>query len=117
MRSLLYITFIFSVIIFTLSAFKANQNCVNIEIEYPKVWEDSLKVDKRYDLKLVSYENKLKVIKEVRLITGWGLTECKTKVDQAPVIILKNLEGERAAALKLQFESASATVEAIEITE
>lgn len=63
------------------------------------------------DLELTSYNDSLiSVIKEVRTITGLGLSAAKTLTESAPVIIANNLSAEDAAAYKKQLEDAGATV-------
>ena len=54
---------------------------------------------------------KIKVIKEVRAITGLGLAEAKALVEGVPAKIKEGVNKEEAAALKAQIESAGAKVE------
>lgn len=54
---------------------------------------------------------KIQVIKVVREVTGLGLKEAKDLVDAAPKIVKEGLKKEDADALKLQLETAGATVE------
>ena len=54
---------------------------------------------------------KINVIKEVRAITGLGLTEAKTLVESAPKAIKEGVNKEEAAKMKKQLEEAGATVE------
>ncbi len=54
---------------------------------------------------------KINVIKEVRAITGLGLTEAKTLVESAPKAIKEGINKEEAEKLKKQLEEAGATVE------
>ena len=54
---------------------------------------------------------KINVIKEVRAITGLGLTEAKTLVESAPKPIKEGVNKDEAAKLKAQLEGAGATVE------
>ena len=54
---------------------------------------------------------KIKVIKEVRAITGLGLAEAKALVEAVPAKIKEGVNKEEAAALKAQIESAGAKVE------
>ena len=54
---------------------------------------------------------KINVIKEVRAITGLGLTEAKTLVESAPKAIKEGINKDEAAKLKAQLEAAGATVE------
>ena len=55
--------------------------------------------------------NKIAVLKEVRAITGLGLTEAKDLVDAAPKPIKENVKKEDAEAIKKQLEAAGASVE------
>ena len=54
---------------------------------------------------------KIKVIKEVRAITGLGLAEAKALVEGVPAKIKEGVNKEEAEALKAQIESAGAKVE------
>ena len=54
---------------------------------------------------------KINVIKEVRAITGLGLTEAKTLVESAPKAIKEGVNKEEAEKVKKQLEDAGATVE------
>ena len=54
---------------------------------------------------------KINVIKEVRAITGLGLTEAKTLVEAAPKAIKEGVNKAEAEKLKKQLEEAGATVE------
>ena len=54
---------------------------------------------------------KINVIKEVRAITGLGLTEAKTLVESAPKAIKEGVSKDEAAAIKAQIEGAGGTVE------
>ena len=53
---------------------------------------------------------KIKVIKEVRAITGLGLKEAKAIVDEAPKPIKEGCTKEEAEELKEKLEAAGATV-------
>jgi large subunit ribosomal protein L7/L12 len=55
--------------------------------------------------------NKIQVIKEVRSITGMGLKEAKSLVDEAPNPIKEGLSREEADELKAQLEEAGAEIE------
>ena len=55
--------------------------------------------------------NKIGVIKEVRAITGLGLTEAKTLVESAPKAVKEGVNKEEAEKVKKQLEEAGATVE------
>lgn len=54
---------------------------------------------------------KIKVIKEVRDITGLGLKEAKALVDEAPKTIKEGVPTEEANAMKEKLEAVGATVE------
>ena len=54
---------------------------------------------------------KIKVIKEVRAITGLGLKEAKELVDSAPKPIKEDVAKEEADKLKAQLEAVGAKVE------
>lgn len=55
--------------------------------------------------------NKIQVIKEVRSITGLGLKEAKSLVDEAPNPVKEGLARDEADELKAQLEEAGAEVE------
>jgi large subunit ribosomal protein L7/L12 len=54
---------------------------------------------------------KINVIKEVRAITGLGLTEAKTLVESAPKAVKEGVNKAEAEKLKKQIEEAGGTVE------
>ncbi|MBI5826984.1 MAG: 50S ribosomal protein L7/L12 [Deltaproteobacteria bacterium] len=54
---------------------------------------------------------KIKVIKEVRAITGLGLKEAKDLVEGAPKVLKEGVTKEEAEKIKKQVESAGAKVE------
>jgi large subunit ribosomal protein L7/L12 len=54
---------------------------------------------------------KINVIKEVRAITGLGLTEAKTLVESAPKAVKEGISKADADKIKAQLEAAGATVE------
>jgi large subunit ribosomal protein L7/L12 len=54
---------------------------------------------------------KINVIKEVRALTGLGLTEAKTLVESAPKAIKEGVNKEEAEKIKKQVEEAGGTVE------
>lgn len=56
-------------------------------------------------------QEKIKVIKAVREITGLGLKEAKAVVDGAPKTIKEAVSKEDAEALKVKFSEIGATVE------
>ena len=65
-----------------------------------------------FDVVLASAgDQKLKVIKVVREITGLGLKEAKELVDGAPKTVKEGASKEEAEAIKKQLEEVGATVE------
>jgi large subunit ribosomal protein L7/L12 len=56
-------------------------------------------------------ENKINVIKEVRVITGLGLKEAKDLVEAAPKTVKSDVSKEEAAEMKKKLEAAGAKVE------
>ena len=56
-------------------------------------------------------QEKIKVIKAVREITGLGLKEAKAVVDGAPKTIKEGISKDDAEALKVKFSEIGATVE------
>ncbi|MEA2012221.1 MAG: 50S ribosomal protein L7/L12 [Verrucomicrobiota bacterium] len=65
-----------------------------------------------FDVVLASFgEKKIKVIKEVRSITGLGLKDAKGLVDAAPKTIKEGVAKEDAEKMKEQLEGVGATVE------
>jgi len=55
--------------------------------------------------------NKIQVIKEVRSITGMGLKEAKSLVDEAPNPVQESVSREEADDLKAQIEDAGGEIE------
>ena len=65
-----------------------------------------------FDVVMTSFgAEKIKVIKEVRSITGLGLAEAKAMVEGVPAKIKEGISKEDAEALKAQLEAVGATVE------
>lgn len=65
-----------------------------------------------FDVVLVSDNGKkINVIKEVRAITGLGLTEAKALVEGAPKAVKEGATKDEAEKIKKQLEEAGATVE------
>jgi large subunit ribosomal protein L7/L12 len=56
-------------------------------------------------------DKKIQVIKEVRAITGLGLKDAKTLVDEAPKPVKEGIAKEEAEKIKAQLEEAGAQVE------
>ena len=65
-----------------------------------------------FDVELTSFEadTKLKVIKEIKDITGLGLGEAKALVEGAPKIIKEGASKEEAEALKAKLSEVGATI-------
>lgn len=53
---------------------------------------------------------KIKVIKQIRMVTGCGLKEGKDCVDQTPAIIVKNVNISKAEEIKSSFEVLGAKI-------
>lgn len=65
-----------------------------------------------FDVVMTSFgAEKIKVIKEIRGITGLGLAEAKAMVEKAPVAVKEAVSKEDAEALKAQLEAVGASVE------
>ena len=65
-----------------------------------------------FNVVLAAYgEKKINVIKEVRAITGLGLKEAKTLVEEAPKDVKEGVSKEEAEKIKEKLEGAGATVE------
>ncbi|TYZ63306.1 hypothetical protein PybrP1_009095 [[Pythium] brassicae (nom. inval.)] len=67
----------------------------------------------QFDVKLASFDakSKIKVIKEVRAITGLGLKEAKELVEGAPSVLKKDVKKDEAEALVAQLKEVGAVVE------
>ena len=67
------------------------------------------------DVKLKAFDakSKIKVIKEVRVLTELGLKEAKDLVESAPAVLLKGLKPEAAEEIKAKLEAAGAEVELV----
>ena len=65
-----------------------------------------------FDVELTSFEadKKLKVIKEIKDITGLGLGEAKALVEGAPKVIKEGASKEEAEALKAKLSEVGATI-------
>ena len=65
-----------------------------------------------FDVILTSVgDQKIKVIKEVRAITGLGLKEAKELVEGAPLPVKEGVTKDEAAAIKTQIEAVGAVIE------
>lgn len=65
------------------------------------------------DIKLAAFDAKakIKVIKEVRAVTGLGLKEAKALVESAPATLMPGVKVEEAEGLKAKLEEVGATIE------
>ena len=72
-----------------------------------------VKEKEAFDLKLteVDAKAKIKIIKEVRTITGLGLKEAKEMVENAPVVVKQGLKKDEAEKLMKLLVEAGAKVE------
>ncbi len=65
-----------------------------------------------FDVILAGFgDQKIKVIKEVRALTGLGLKEAKTLVESAPAPLKEGVTKEEAEEMKAKIEGVGATVE------
>lgn len=65
-----------------------------------------------FDVVMTAFgDQKIKVIKEVRGITGLGLAEAKAKVEGIPAVIKEQVSKDEAEEIKKQLEAVGATVE------
>ena len=66
-----------------------------------------------FDVKIgaVDPKSKIKIIKEVRSITGLGLKEAKELVEKAPVVVKEGVKKDEADELQKKLEEAGAVVE------
>ncbi|MGD2149698.1 MAG: 50S ribosomal protein L7/L12 [Desulfobacterales bacterium] len=65
-----------------------------------------------FDVILTTFgDKKIQVIKEVRAITGLGLKDAKTLVDEVPKPVKEGISKEDAEKIKAQLEDAGAQVE------
>lgn len=65
-----------------------------------------------FDVKLVSTpEKRVALIKVIREVTGLGLKEAKTLVDEAPCTVKEQVSKDEAQEIKSKLEAAGATVE------
>jgi large subunit ribosomal protein L7/L12 len=65
-----------------------------------------------FDVILTAFgDKKIQVIKEVRAITGLGLKEAKTLVDEVPKPVKEGVTKDEAEQIKTQLEEAGAQVE------
>ena len=65
-----------------------------------------------FDVKLVSTpEKRVALIKVIREVTGLGLKEAKTLVDEAPCTVKEQVSKDEAQEIKTKLEGAGASVE------
>jgi large subunit ribosomal protein L7/L12 len=65
-----------------------------------------------FDVILLAHgDKKIQVIKEVRAITGLGLKDAKTLVDEAPKPVKEGIPKDEAEKIKAQLEEAGAQVD------
>lgn len=73
---------------------------------------DAVEAQTEFDVTLIAPgDSKINVIKAVKEITGLGLKEAKTIVDEAPKAVKEKVGKEEAEELKKKLEDAGATVE------
>ena len=78
----------------------------------PAVVAEVVEEKTEFDVVMTAFgAEKIKVIKEVRGITGLGLAEAKAMVEAVPAKIKEGISKEDAEALKAQLEAVGATVE------
>ena len=78
----------------------------------PAVAAEVVEEKTEFDVVMTAFgAEKIKVIKEVRGITGLGLAEAKKLVEEVPAKIKEAVSKEDAEAFKAQLEAVGATVE------
>jgi large subunit ribosomal protein L7/L12 len=78
----------------------------------PAVAEAAVEEKTEFDVILTAAgDQKIKVIKEVRAITGLGLKEAKELVEGAPQTVKEGVSKDEAAAIKKQIEEAGGVIE------
>jgi large subunit ribosomal protein L7/L12 len=78
----------------------------------PAVAQEAVEEKTEFDVVMTAFgAEKIKVIKEVRNISGLGLAEAKALVEGVPAKIKEGVSKEDAEALKAQLEAVGATVE------
>ncbi len=78
----------------------------------PAAAAEAVEEKTEFDVVMTSFgAEKIKVIKEVRGITGLGLAEAKAMVEGVPAKIKEGVSKEDAEALKAQLEAVGASVE------
>ena len=78
----------------------------------PAAAAEAVEEKTEFDVVMTSFgAEKIKVIKEIRGITGLGLAEAKATVEVVPTKLKEAVSKEDAEALKAQLEAVGATVE------
>ncbi|MBU3947076.1 MAG: 50S ribosomal protein L7/L12 [Proteobacteria bacterium] len=78
----------------------------------PAAAESQAEEQTEFSVILISHgDKKIQIIKEVRAITGLGLKEAKTLVDESPKPVKEGVSKEEAEKIKAQLEEAGAQVE------
>ena len=73
--------------------------------------EEAEEEQTEFDVELTEFgSEKIKVIKEVRAITGLGLREAKEAVESAPNVLKEGISQEEADEIKEKLEAVGATV-------
>ena len=73
--------------------------------------EEAEEEQTEFDVELTEFgSEKIKVIKEVRAITGLGLREAKEAVESAPNVLKEGMSQEEADEIKEKLEAVGATV-------
>ncbi|MBU1053404.1 MAG: 50S ribosomal protein L7/L12 [Proteobacteria bacterium] len=78
----------------------------------PAAAESQAEEQTEFSVILTSHgDKKIQIIKEVRAITGLGLKEAKTLVDEIPKAVKEGISKEEADKIKAQLEESGAQVE------
>ena len=92
---------------FGVSAAASVVAAASVEVEAGQVEEKT-----EFDVILISFgDKKIQVIKEVRAITGLGLKDAKTLVDEVPKPVKEGVPKDEAEKIKSQLEEAGGQVE------
>jgi len=83
------------------------------QVQAPQAGAEGEKEEKaEFDVILTSFgDKKIRVVKEVREITGLGLKEAKDLVDNVPKPVKEKVKKEEAEEIKKKLEAAGATCE------
>ena len=83
-----------------------------VAVAGPAAGADAVEEQTEFDVILTAIgDKKIQVIKEVRAITGLGLKEAKSLVEEAPKAVKEGLEKEEAEKIKAQLEETGAQVD------